>query len=143
MRLVEKVRSAVNIRCQAERSKPNVIFVDRGRGFYNTGTGKITAGFKQALRDHGFKGIMGDDAAQQPASFGDVLLHETAVAWMRKRLEVTMPQNCWKETREEYSARLKRCCDHVNKDYDVEGLCRGFPKRLKTLDEKEGARLPR
>ena len=29
----------------------------------------------------------------------------------------------------------------ANRDLDVEGLCRGFPKRLRKLEEREGGRL--
>ena len=36
---------------------------------------------------------------------------------------------------------LKRCCDEVNKECDVEGLCKGLPKRMKLLQEKDGDRL--
>ena len=34
-----------------------------------------------------------------------------------------------------------RCCDEVNKEYDVEGLCQGYPKRMKLLQQKQGGRL--
>ena len=140
-RVVEKVRAAVNIRCQAAASKPNIISVDRGRGFYNPGHGQITAPFKQALQDNGLTGIMGDNASKQPGAMADMMLHETAVAWVRYRLAATTPKENWRETREEYSTRLKRCCERVNQECDVEGLCRQYPKRLKLLHDKEGCRL--
>jgi hypothetical protein len=38
-------------------------------------------------------------------------------------------------------ARLKRCCEQINKDLDVDDLCRAFPKRCKLLDDAEGGRL--
>jgi len=81
---------------------------------------------------------VGSNACAQPGSSQDVLLHETAVSWLRKRLEQSRPNECWEETREDYGRRLKRCCDDVNKDYDVEGLCRGFRKRIKALAESGG-----
>ena len=74
-------------------------------------------------------------------ALADMTLHETAVSWVRKRLAVTTPKKKWLETREEYSTRLKRCCDKVNAECDVEGLCRQYPKRLKLLKDKEGGRL--
>ena len=37
--------------------------------------------------------------------------------------------------------RLKRCCEEVNRECDVEGLCQGFPKRIKLLQAKEGQRV--
>ena len=42
---------------------------------------------------------------------------------------------------EEYGTRLKRCCEHINDEHDVDGLCRGFPKRCKKLDDAKGGRL--
>ena len=84
---------------------------------------------------------MGCNAAKQPGSCQDLMLHETAVAWLRTRLATSTPTKCWEETREQYGLRLKRCCEEVNKDCDVEGLCKQFPKRVKLLKEKEGDRL--
>ena len=85
---------------------------------------------------------MGDNARRQPGSLQDVLLHETTVSWLRKRLERSTPKKCWEETREAYGRRLKRCCEEVNKECDVEGLCKDFPKRMKRMGEREGERLP-
>ena len=39
------------------------------------------------------------------------------------------------------AARLKRCCEQVNQELDVDDLCRAFPKRCKKLDEAQGGRL--
>ena len=103
--------------------------------------GNITAEWSEAVSTNGFRTFMGDNAREQPGSLQDVLLHETSVSWLRKRLEQSTPKKCWEETREAYSRRLKRCCDDINKDYDVEGLCRGFPKRIKMLTEIGGDRL--
>ncbi len=139
--LVEKVRGAVNVRFQQAASKPDTIFTDRGRGFYAPNSGAITTEFEKALDENRFHAFMSDNARAQPGSMQDVLLHETAVSWMRTRLGRTTPTKCWEETREQYGRRLKRCCDEVNKDCDVEGLCNGLPKRMRQLQEKDGDRL--
>ena len=94
-RLVEKVRGAVNVRFHNEATKPEVLFTDRGRGFYNPGNGAITGEYKAALADNSFRAIMGDNAAQQPGSLQDLLLHETAVSWLRHRLSRSTPNRCW------------------------------------------------
>ena len=57
------------------------------------------------------------------------------------RLSISTPAKCWQETRDEYGRRLKRCCDEVNKEYDVDGLCLGYPKCIKLLQQKQGGRL--
>ena len=71
----------------------------------------------------------------------EVVLHETAVAWVRQRLAASVPARCWEETRAAYRARLKKCCDDINASCDVEGLCREFPKRLQLLHDANGGRL--
>ena len=50
--LVSKARAVVNIRFQGGGSKPDTVWTDRGKGFYSPSTGWITAGYKQALKDH-------------------------------------------------------------------------------------------
>ena len=139
--LVAKVRSALNVRFQGSASHPSTVFSDRGRGFYVPNSGAITKEYKQALQDNDLQAFMGDTAIRQPGSMQDFLLHETAVSWLRHRLAQSTPSKCWVETRHEYGRRLKRCCEEVNNDLDVKGLCRQLPKRLKMLRDNEGDRL--
>ena len=114
---------------------------DRGRGFYAIATGKITSQFRSALREHGLSNMMGDDASVQPGHMQEVMLHETAVAWIRWRLAQTTPAQCWRESRAEYEARLKRVVVDINANLDVEGLCYGLPKRLAKIIAAKGGRL--
>ena len=60
---------------------------------------------------------------------------------LRHRLSRSTPAKCWQESREEYGRRLKRCCEEVNKECNVEGLCKGLPKRMKLLQDRDGDRL--
>ena len=64
--LTERVRAAINARFPGQ-VKPRVLFVDRGAGFYFARTGKATAGFGAALREHNLRDYMDGDAAEQPA----------------------------------------------------------------------------
>ena len=83
--LVTKVRSALNVRFRGD-DKPNVIFTDRGRGFYATKSGKITREYSEALRQNGLQAFMSLDASRQPGGLQDLMVHETAVAWVTARL---------------------------------------------------------
>ena len=43
---------------------------------------------------------------------------------------------------EHFASRLKAIAATINKDYDVEGLCRGSPERSDKLVEAKGERIP-
>ena len=139
--LVSRIRGALNVRFQSAATQPKFLFTDRGRGFFLPNSGAITPQYKQALVENNLQTFMGDDASSQPGSMQDFLLHETAVSWLRYRLAQSTPRRSWEETRPEYGRRLKRCCDEINKDLDVEGLSKQLPKRLKLLKDSGGDRL--
>ena len=139
--LVEKVRAALNIRFRTDA--PSVLYVDRGRVFYHPGTGKIVPSFKQALHDNELRAFWGDDAFAQPGNLQELMLHETAVSWMRYRLLLSTPKAPAQETRCEYASRLKAACHDINPKLDVEGLCRRFLTRVRDLKDARGGRLPK
>ena len=87
--------------------------------------------------------MMGDNASAQPGHMQEVLLHETAVSWIRLRLAATVPSKPWLETRGEYASRLRRVVDDINTSLDVEGLCKGLLKRLDLVIEAKGGRIPK
>ena len=84
---------------------------------------------------------MKDNCGLQPGQLGDVLLHETAVAWIRRRERKTVPTRAWEESREALAKRLKQVVSDFNANYDVESLCRQFPRRLELVAEGEGKKL--
>ena len=63
-----------------------MVLVDRGRGFWASNSGKITAEFKGALREHGLRTVMEEDASKQPGQLQEILFDDTAVSWLRCRL---------------------------------------------------------
>ena len=85
--------------------------------------------------------MLGDNAAVQPGHMQEVMLHETAVAWIRHRLAQTTPNQCWLESRTAYEARLKRVVTSINAELDVKGLCFNLPGRLDRLIAAGGGRL--
>ena len=84
---------------------------------------------------------MGDDASRQPGSLQELMLHETAVAWIRRGLTWTLPARPWEETVAAFSARLREVVRKVNDEYNVEGLCRELPTRVESLYDAEGGKL--
>ena len=139
--LVPKVKTALNIRFQSAQDAPSMLFVDRGRGFYDTKTGRITAEYKAALRESGLRTFWGDDASRQPGKCGDIMLHETIVSSIRFEERRTLPKKPWEETEGEFEARLRMIAQKINKDNNLEDLCRDLPKRIDTLVELEGEKI--
>ena len=87
--LVSTVRAAINVRFQGGASKPDMVWTDRGKGFYSPCNGAITAAYKQALRAHHLRPAMGDDASLQPGNlqescFTKPLLHGLEMAWQSR-----------------------------------------------------------
>ena len=84
-----------------------------------------------------------DDASEQPGALQELMLHETAVAWIRYKLTMTVPARPWLETPEEYRSRLKGVVAEGNHAYNVDNLCRDLPTRVEQLRLAEGGRLPK
>ena len=84
---------------------------------------------------------MGDDASQQPGTMGDLMLHETAVGWIRKLMDEKTPAKPWEETREQFRSRMQAVVRHINAKYEVDNLCRELPDRLKDLKNRQGDKL--
>ena len=118
-----------------------VLWTDRGKSFYAPSTGRITQQYEQALREHGFSASFASNASVQPGKLQELMLHETAVAWMRVRLAQSVPPKAWKEPRVAYTARLKRCCADVNHRLNVEGLCRDLLLRGAECVQAKGGRI--
>ena len=138
--LVAKVRRAINLRFPGS-DQPDTIFVDRGPGFWNVMGGNVTPQFKRALQENGLKTLYGDHGWRQPGKLADVLLHETAVSWIRKREEKCRLSSPWTETPPEFSARMKSIVQRINDELDVDGLCRQLPSRLQGVLDQGGDRL--
>ena len=69
------------------------------------------------------------------------MLHETSVAWVGRRETVTQVREPWTETVEDFGVRLKGICQHINDNFDVEGLCEELPYRIQEIIEAEGDRI--
>ena len=129
---VDKLKKAIRTRFPNERDQPNVVFVDRGEGFYKS-NGVMTTEFGKALRRNGLKAYHGTNAECQPGRSGDLWLHETTVSWVRERMKRTQPVEPWNESEEELGKRLKAAAAHCTSGHDVPSLCREFPARMHDL----------
>ena len=146
--LVSRLPGMLNKMLGPSTAKPRTLFTDRGPGFYYTFPGTITGFYDAACRQHNFKPWAGlsstKGARAQPGELQDVLLHETAVSWVRSRLAATTPTVAWEETAEAFGVRLQEAADFANANYDGPGLCRELNWRLTQLVKvTHGDRLPK
>ena len=70
-----------------------------------------------------------------------VLLHETAVTWIRRRETFARPEEPWKESPQELGVHLHSIAQDMNENCNVGGLCLQLPQRLIDLAGREGDRL--
>ena len=138
--LVDHLRKAVDKRFPGA-NQPKILFVDRGQGFYEKNYGKIMPKFKEALQRNRFKAYYGDNAKAQPGAMHELMLHETAVSWIRYEEQMTRPKEPWKETVAEFASRMKAIALDINKRHKVDNLCKGLPKRVRMLLDAEGDRI--
>ena len=71
--LAEEIRKVVNIRFQGA-DQPKILFVDRGKGFWQMNSGTITKQFKAALKENSLKAYYGENASSQPGNLQEVML---------------------------------------------------------------------
>ena len=70
-----------------------------------------------------------------------MLLHETAVAWFRRKMKVLRPEVVpWLEMPDMWARRARQAVREIRRDYDVAGLCREFPERLTAVRNGDGGR---
>jgi hypothetical protein len=122
---------------------PDHVFTDRGPGYYHPSSGTINAEYLASLTEKGITPWAGEHSKWQPPDLPDVLLHETAVSWVRKYLKqhpVKLVANMDENIRR-VKDLLQEACVHINTYYEVDDLCNSFSKRLNKLVAKEGERL--
>ena len=120
---------------------PRVVFTDRGTGMYSP-AGHILPRYDRALRAAGLRPFFGADATAQAPDMGDLLLHETAVSWVRNRLRRIRPQRVpWEETIAQWASRMSEAVAYANTHHKVDDLCRAFPDRLSKCIAVGGGRL--
>ncbi len=70
-----------------------------------------------------------------------MMLHETAVAWIRYSLAQCVPARSWLETFQEFRARIQAVVAEINRVHDVDSLCRELPERVQEVKAMEGGRI--
>lgn len=121
---------------------PRTLFTDRGTGMYEPFQGKVVHKYRDAVAKAGFKLYWGNNAHKQSPDMGDMLLHETAISWVRKGMRAASPEVVpWEETPEMWTARIRKVVRAINAEFEVAALCREFPDRLQLCADSDGERL--
>jgi hypothetical protein len=138
---VERLEGALRHMLGPTARLPRTLFTDRGTGMYSS-AGRIVNAYAKAVQDCGFRVYWGYDASQQSPDMGDLLLHETAVAWFRMRMRKEKPAvRPWEETQQQWAQRAQRAVQYMNDNFDVRGLCSEFRQRLEKTAAGQGERL--
>ena len=141
-KFVAKLPRILNDMLGRAAPKPKVIFTDRSPGMVIAKTGHATGPYLTAVQKCGFSLYTGPDASSQPSDIPDVLLHETAVALFKRDLSRERPcRPAWKETREEFVARVAKAAKETNRQCNLHRLCCGYKSRLQLVVDKKGDRL--
>ena len=118
-----------------------VLMSDCGTGMYAP-SGHVVAAYDCAVRECGFKLFWGPDAKRESPDMPDLLLHETAVSWLRGVLRRTKPDAVpWLETPAPWSRRMMKALDECNRASDAEGPRMQFTERVEECLAEGGARL--
>ena len=71
-----------------------------------------------------------------------MLLHETAIACFKRNLAAASPAGePWKETHQQFQARVASVVKEANKRCNFRLLCCEYLMRLETLVQQQGGRL--
>ena len=121
---------------------PKVLYTDRGPGMFVPRTGQATGAYAEGVQEAELRLYTGTDASQQPSDLADVLLHETAIACFKRNLAASTPSaEPWKETRQDFQARVARVAKEANSKCDLRLLCCEYLTRLEMLVQTKGDRL--
>jgi len=121
-KLVERLPKILKKMLGHSETLPDTVFSDRGPGFYHPSRGTINPYYAEALTKFGFSPWAGDHALWQPGDIPDLLLHETAVSWVRKFLRqhpVKLGENMDRNIGR-VEEKLLEAVDHINTHYEVE-----------------------
>ena len=123
---------------------PRVACTDRGPGFF-TRNGYFIREYKESLSRCGFSAYVGDkDGKAQPGDLAECWPHERIASWAKYWLgnhPISKTGNL-DRMEEQVRQRLTKCAEHINEKYNVESVCRSWPKRMMERKDAKGERLP-
>ena len=132
---------------------PHVVVHDKASYMVNATVEQLNPVFVGALTEGGFRswvGAPGASAKWMCSKFGDVYLHETVIAHIRRLLATQFSSQRIDKTASQFQQRLRAVQDHMNsQEFCAEGggglasLAKELRCRCKEVVKKKGARIPK
>jgi len=133
---------------------PRTVVHDKASYMVTTLHDKLNRTFSEALQAAGFRSWIGDEtasAAWLPPKLGDLYLHETVIAHIRKLLATKFTTTRLHENRDQFKKRLEQVVEWMNGPEfakengggGLEGLAKGLRARCEELVKRKGERLPK
>ena len=134
-------------------SIPRVLVHDKASYMVNTSTQQLNQVFAGALSEAGFRSWTGPPGASTKwlaSNLGDVYLHETAIAHIKRLLREKFVCLRVGETFPQFKQRMRRVQDYMNSDEfargpdgrGLQGLAKDLRARCEQLLDGKGERLP-
>ncbi len=132
---------------------PRTVLHDKASYFVSPAHNRLQINFATALEESGFRSWVGstsDSAAWMVKKFGDVYLHETAIAHIRKLLDGKFAHNLLHEPPGHFIGRMQQVEDHMNSatfaaigGQGLMELAKELRNRCEELKRRQGERLPK
>lgn len=129
---------------------PRVLVHDKASYMVTAYHERLHVTFAAALHEAGFRSWVGDSTEWLVKKFGDMYLHETVIAHIRRLLDNDFAANKLFETPNQFRVRMKKVEDHLNSDafaspggMGLEGLARELRARCEDMILRKGERLPK
>ena len=132
---------------------PRVVVHDKASYMVNSAGEQLNAVFGGALAEAGFRSWVGPQGAStkwMSSKWGDVYLHETAIAHIRRLLATRFVSTRVDETWAQFKARMQAVQDFMNSDEfaaddgeGLQGLAKELHTRCRDVIRLKGARIPK
>jgi hypothetical protein len=128
-------------------SQPRVILHDKASYFVSPQRNKLNPTFAEGLERGGFTSWVGDDASWLAGTLGDLYLHETINAHIRRLLATTFRRTTLSETVRQFKNRMAKVEEHMNYEMgEGESLLRlgkQLHERAEMMKDYKGERIPK
>ena len=133
---------------------PRTVVHDKASYMVSNVHDRLGGKFAAALKDAGFTSWVGgnhETTAWLPPKWGDVYLHETVVAHVRRLLDTDFACTRLGETRSQFAVRMKKVERFMNSEAfakqdggrGLEGLAKELRHRCELVIKSKGQRIPK